>query len=404
MYPDLVKAFQAYCPALKFCDTHCDPAYAGYVEIKPDISRYHRDSSSAAPEEPAENQKLAAVNLEEVEIIVEVKIKPGDDAFADEDGRPFEVTSTQGRDTRGQITMYAIAQLADQHRTHCFSVLVVGTYARLVRWDRAGAVVTSKFSYTRTPWLATFLHRYNYANAEVRGIDTSVYRLDNFDDKLIQSLKQVAREMLEIPNTEPLYVFEIYDNTTGNTARFIGSRPCTRKTGYLTGRCTRCYKVYNPQSKDVQFMKDTWGVAAEGVLEEATVYSKLRDAGVRNILRLVAAGDVRHRGSQNMQNTKTQDHAKQRNNRLESLRHCRLVFEECGKSLRRCETVGDMICVMRDAIIAHKDAYEKAKILHRDVSYGNIIMLWDGKGVLIDWDLAKSLDDPPPCQIERNGT
>jgi len=36
-------------------------------------------------------------------------------------------------------------------------------------------------------------------------------------------------------------------------------------------------------------------------------------------------------------------------------------------------------------------AYEKAQILHRDVSAGNILIADDGSGMLIDWDLSKKV-------------
>lgn len=41
---------------------------------------------------------------------------------------------------------------------------------------------------------------------------------------------------------------------------------------------------------------------------------------------------------------------------------------------------------------AHKDAYEKCKILHRDISARNVMMTEDGSGILNDWDLAKRFD------------
>ncbi|KAH9960896.1 hypothetical protein BC827DRAFT_1097620, partial [Russula dissimulans] len=39
----------------------------------------------------------------------------------------------------------------------------------------------------------------------------------------------------------------------------------------------------------------------------------------------------------------------------------------------------------------HTAAYEKAQILHRDVSAGNILIADDGSGMLIDWDLSKKV-------------
>lgn len=42
--------------------------------------------------------------------------------------------------------------------------------------------------------------------------------------------------------------------------------------------------------------------------------------------------------------------------------------------------------------LAHTEAIENAKILHRDISVGNVIIS-DRGGLLIDWDLAKDIDD-----------
>ena len=38
---------------------------------------------------------------------------------------------------------------------------------------------------------------------------------------------------------------------------------------------------------------------------------------------------------------------------------------------------------------AHKAAWEKAGILHGDVSPGNILITEDGRGILNDWDMCK---------------
>jgi len=44
-------------------------------------------------------------------------------------------------------------------------------------------------------------------------------------------------------------------------------------------------------------------------------------------------------------------------------------------------------------LLAHSDAYSKARILHRDVSAGNILITEKGSGILIDWDLSKKVKE-----------
>jgi RIO-like serine/threonine protein kinase len=54
--------------------------------------------------------------------------------------------------------------------------------------------------------------------------------------------------------------------------------------------------------------------------------------------------------------------------------------------------------------VAHTAAYNKARILHRDVSAGNILITDQGGGILIDWDLSKKVKeyaDPKPRQHSR---
>ena len=40
-------------------------------------------------------------------------------------------------------------------------------------------------------------------------------------------------------------------------------------------------------------------------------------------------------------------------------------------------------------LLAHKAAWEKAGVLHRDISSGNILITEDGRGLLNDWDMCK---------------
>ncbi len=42
---------------------------------------------------------------------------------------------------------------------------------------------------------------------------------------------------------------------------------------------------------------------------------------------------------------------------------------------------------------AHKVAYTKCQLLHRDISGGNILIQSNGKGLLNDWDMAVKEED-----------
>ncbi|KAG1866884.1 hypothetical protein F4604DRAFT_1927865 [Suillus subluteus] len=59
----------------------------------------------------------------------------------------FIMSSQQARDTIGQITAYTSAQLGAQWHTHAYQVLIIKNYARLIRWDREGFIVTEPIFY-----------------------------------------------------------------------------------------------------------------------------------------------------------------------------------------------------------------------------------------------------------------
>lgn len=44
---------------------------------------------------------------------------------------------------------------------------------------------------------------------------------------------------------------------------------------------------------------------------------------------------------------------------------------------------------------AHQQAHDRAKILHHNISVGNIIITDEGRRLLIDWELASSIEDGP---------
>ncbi|KAF8805939.1 hypothetical protein BYT27DRAFT_7339513, partial [Phlegmacium glaucopus] len=62
-------------------------------------------------------------------------------------------------------------------RNHFFSMLIFGPYARFIRWDRRGAVVTRRFDYTKHPFhIFNFYLRYGQLTLLQRGFDPTVER------------------------------------------------------------------------------------------------------------------------------------------------------------------------------------------------------------------------------------
>ncbi|EEB93890.1 hypothetical protein MPER_07396, partial [Moniliophthora perniciosa FA553] len=72
-----------------------------------------------------------------------------------------------------------------------------------------------------------------------------------------------------------------------------------------------------------------------------------------------------------------------------------ICFQEVGRRLTEFRTTYELITAIKDAIKAHQVAYDEARILHRDISPGNVLISEDGKsGFLIDWDFSKPVVDP----------
>jgi Fungal protein kinase len=90
--------------------------------------------------------------------------------------------------------------------------------------------------------------------------------------------------------------------------------------------------------------------------------------------------------------------------------HYCLVVSPAGQPLHAYRSVGELLEALRDAIRGHKSLLEDGKILHRDISENNIIIIeaateGDPKGMLIDLDLAKELDSlPSGAASHRTGT
>ncbi|KAK7457224.1 hypothetical protein VKT23_010526 [Stygiomarasmius scandens] len=350
------------------------------------------------------------------DMLTEIKYHP-DDPF-DDSGKSFERDSISGRRIRGQLIAYAVSQFAHQFRTHVFMVFICKHTARLIRWDRAGAVVTKAFSYTSTPYLADFYSRYTRATPQARGHDTTVQRTDSTDENASK-----ARAELRLDPSLPIFKFKVWDDPKNTiwedkeaeqvkekqerTHFFYGSEPIFSAVQSVNGRCTRVFEVFDPESGKCVTLKDSWRVASAAIKPEGKIYARLAAKRVRNVLTCLVAGDV-NPSCQDHQ-TRTQMYSPDEDFR--SHIHYRLVFKEvCEGNITKFKDTKELIAFLRDALTSHYDASTKCSLLHRDVSIGNILVYHDkdtGKrcGLLSDWEMSKDLNDLAIArQTERTGT
>lgn len=245
--------------------------------IKPDISVYADGTSHGC-------------DVSTAEVIVKLKWAAIHNAFRDPPLDSMENTSSfvnptmKGLDTLGQIMSYAAAQLGAQYHTHTFSVLIVRNFARIIRWDREGAIVTRAFDYNKSSHLVDFFHRFSQASPALRGVDTSV---------VAASTEEAIRARSKLNLHASTCMFRVIISAAegiGSTTLVI---PAPVAHGVLpVGRGTCACPAFDTVNNKVVMFKDSWRVSFPNILPEGETYKLLKDANVRNIATCIACHDV----------------------------------------------------------------------------------------------------------------
>jgi len=258
--------------------------------------------------------------------------------------KSFLRESKAGDDTLGQITSYAAAQLGSQFRTHLYSIFVVEGTARILRWDRSGAIITEAIKYNESPFLAEFFRRYSKASPEMRGKDQSV-------SAVTPTEAGVARQALELDDTIPL-VKLVVPAADGSSRHFITSTP--RATLYTPpGRATRGFHAYDSSQGTKVFLKDSWRIDLPDLRAEGLTYKVLEDAAVRNVPRCLVSGDI---STDKYHATKTHSYAARpwachSHAHFLPHRHYRLVLDVVGHPLMKFGSSYEMVAAVRDALV-----------------------------------------------------
>ena len=330
---------------------------------------------------------------------------------------PFVKDSTEGISTLGQMTSYVTSHLGSQFRTHTFFILIVHNYARIIRWDRGGAVVTALICFNEECYLFDFFLRYNYAESHVRGSDSSVRApeteelhaatrlIDEFRDSGSDQGKAKTFLVVSIPR----------HGNVNDSDRYIVEAPFATISP-PTGRATRMFITYDICRGRRVFIKDSWRIDIIGVPKEGNTYMALKAQLVPYIAFCSQSGDIGNDTYHSMQTHffVDADWAPSPKPAAEFMphRHYRIVLDTIGTPLKGFKCSQDMVRTIRASLlgefffwklehmadklatIAHKAAYHCCGILHHDISPSNILITEenDGGGLLIDWDLCKDVN------------
>ena len=242
----------------------------------------------------------------------------------------LEPSSDLRRRNLGQIMTYAELSFEKQHRTHHYTIVFFGRNARIVRWDRAGAIVTPRIDYkTRAGGIiiARFIWRYFRLSAEARGHDTTaspVVRGSADYDYMKQVATTVlpygehARKLFEdsLKNPEATWWKLWVDDREFlvGEPQFVAAGVCGRGTrGYVAletceSAAAQRLKVESEKSgggeqqdggakqKQAQspfvWLKDCWRVAHEGMEREGDILATLNKGDVPYVPHLVCHSDI----------------------------------------------------------------------------------------------------------------
>ena len=283
-----------------------------------------------------------------------------------------------GKRTLGQMTEYVSKLFRRQHRTHCFTLFVYNGQARIIRWDRAGAVVSTPINFAKDPTLFhQLVWRYACMNQVQRGFDPTVVRATRQETRAMRdcqapsdwadryrngAIDQPGWPMYKItlrredlvdeaelqPLAEDMEPSQCTSVPVDDAPTFIVGKVYFASDS-VTGRSTKCYIAYEVSRNRLVFLKDYWRPTSDTLSSEGDVLKELRTGGVRFVPTPVATGDVYSDAATSPQTSCTQfwlpkdvhttlDHV--------PLTHNRLVTKEIGYPLEDHQDAFDLVLAL----------------------------------------------------------
>ena len=157
-------------PGFKMCECgeRPDPSLMDPEKQKVDAAFYHTEHAPTDRTQGWPDQ------------VIPVEFKRDDSTLDPWDDSKDNISSEANdrKKGRGQCISYSELLFAIQHRVALFMLVIIGTRARFVRWDRSGTIVTRAFDYVEDwEFMCDILWRISLCNDAQLGLDPTATRL-----------------------------------------------------------------------------------------------------------------------------------------------------------------------------------------------------------------------------------
>lgn len=319
--------------------------------------------------------------------------------------------------------------------------------ARLLRWDRAGVIISTAFRYRLQDSLSQFLWRFSFAQSHQRGCDMTVLAATDMEEESFARMirQHITTQLGRDPTREeiaqhytPSRVLKVPVRGKNADIQFLISCPVVSPKS-VASRATRGYwavTVSGPEQ--VVFLKDSWRNNVDDIEVEGNILADVKD--VEGVPTLMCHGDVCEEDKNNggmyqlsadrvpliireAYCTQTDRYLNgdwnmpsPLGNRPTSRIHYRQVIHEAGYTLENLAGTFELLDGARQmfhsmlpcpltlepdsSLLALCEVYKKHGRYHRDISSINLILFADSahrfsqrRCLVIDWELSKRADE-----------
>ncbi|KAI0692471.1 hypothetical protein C8T65DRAFT_522545, partial [Cerioporus squamosus] len=422
---------------LFFYNTHGTRMYFPFGDFVKPNSWTLPDVCVSFPGNPISSGDMKTSPWQHIAMIIEAKPTREEDPYPRDGGLNATTAVQSARSARNLLLAHGFLS--------AFVIGIYGDIVRVIKYDHTSALVSPAFPIHEHPqYLQRFLWHFTHPaspDAIVAGADPTVRRLTVGDQLWITEqleragVRDVSSALKEVHKGRRVLVPSGADGTIMQPYLLyrlldVNSRLFSRATTvWLTIEDTRILGpdgrlIDDPhRDKDMKtkprILKEAWRQVIRN--PEEVFYKRLSDKIPEKdrfgISKLVCGGDLGqldvlqwerstptypHRYPQHQTFSWAIGGGKKWTCRERS--HMRLVIEDVGRTLTKAKNTKELVLALRDAVIGHRLAFEKAGVLHRDVSVGNVLILDEAEdgsfvGFIHDFDYSAMTDVAPGDEV-----